>query len=94
MMRWMRGKPRRRPHDPERNAAEYVSGELSRRATRWFETHLLHCEDCWREVLLGRLGRRVAEEAREQAPAGLRDRVRAAVQFTSEGGPGGPPLGS
>ena len=94
MMRWMRGRFRRRPHDPERNAAEYVSGELSRRATRWFEAHLLHCEDCWREVLLGRLGRRVAEEAREQAPAGLRDRVRAAVQFTSEGGPGGPPLGS
>jgi anti-sigma factor RsiW len=94
MMRWLRGKLRRRTHDPERNAAEYVSGELSRRATRWFEAHLLHCEDCWREVLLGRLGRRVAEEAREQAPAGLRDRVRAAVQFTSEGGPAGPPLGS
>lgn len=94
MMRWIQAKFRRRPHDPERNAAEYVSGELSRRATRWFEAHLLHCEDCWREVLLGRIGRRVAEEAREQAPAGLRDRVRAAVQFTSEGGPAGPPLGS
>jgi anti-sigma factor RsiW len=94
MMRWTWGKLRSRPHDPERNAAEYVSGELSKRATRWFEAHLLHCEDCWREVLLGRLGRRVAEEAREQAPAGLRDRVRAAVQFTSEGGPAGPPLGS
>lgn len=94
MTRWMRWGTRRRPHDPERTAAEYVSGELPRRATRWFEAHLLHCEDCWREVLLGRLGRRVAEEAREQAPAGLRDRVRAAVQFTSEGGPAGPPLGS
>jgi hypothetical protein len=94
MMSWMRGKLRCRPHDPERNAAEYVSGELSRRATRWFEAHLLHCEDCWREVLLGRLGRRVAEEAREQAPARLRDRVRAAVQFTSEGGPAGLRSGS
>jgi anti-sigma factor RsiW len=93
MKRWMGGWFRRRPHDPERNAAEYVSGELSRRATRWFEAHLLHCEDCWREVLLGRLGRRVAEEAREQAPARLRDRVRAAVQFTSEGGPTGPQVG-
>jgi hypothetical protein len=89
MKRWMRWGLRRRPHDPERNAAEYVSGELGRRATRWFEAHLLNCEDCWREVLLGRLGRRVAEEAREQAPAGLRERVRAAVQFTSEGGPPG-----
>ncbi len=95
MTRWMRRGFRRRPHDPERNAAEYVTGELSRRATRWFEAHLLRCEDCWREVLLGRLGRRVAEEGREQASAGLRDRVRAAVQFTSEGGPAGPsdPLG-
>ena len=90
MMRWMRQGFRRRPHDPERNAAEYVSGELGRRATRWFEAHLLNCEDCWREVLLGRLGRRVAEEAREHASAGLRDRVWAVVQFTSEGGPPGP----
>ena len=90
MKRWVRRGFRRRPHDPERNAAEYVSGELGRRATRWFEAHLLNCEDCWREVLLGRLGRRVAEEAREQAPAGLRERVRAAVQFTSEGEPPGP----
>jgi hypothetical protein len=94
MKRWTRRWLRRLPHDPERNAAEYVTGELSRRARRWFEAHLLHCEDCWREVLLGRLGRRIAEEAREQAPADLRDRVRAAVQFTSEGGPAGPPLGT
>lgn len=89
-MRRLRWGIRRRPHDPERDAAEYVTGELSTRARRWFETHLLHCEDCWREVLLGRLGRRVAEEAREQAPAGLRDRVRAAVQFASEGDSPGP----
>ncbi|MGH2590108.1 MAG: zf-HC2 domain-containing protein [Actinomycetota bacterium] len=90
MMRWTRWGFRRRLHDPERNAAEYVTGELGRRATRWFEAHLLNCEDCWREVLLGRLGRRVAEEGREHASAGLRDRVRAAVQFTSESGPAGP----
>ena len=89
MRRWMRGWFGGRPHDPERNAAEYVTGELSRRARRWFEGHLLHCEDCWREVLLGRLGRRIAEDAREQAPAELRDRVRAAVQFTGDGGPFG-----
>jgi anti-sigma factor RsiW len=86
MIRWTRRPFRHRPHDPERTAAEYVTGELSTRATRWFEAHLLHCEDCWREVILGRLGRRVAEEAREQASAGLRDRGRAAVQFTGEGG--------
>ena len=72
---------RLRPHDPERNAAEYVSGELGRGPTRWFETHLLDCEDCWREVLLGRIGRAVAEDAREAVPIGLRDRVRATVQL-------------
>jgi anti-sigma factor RsiW len=90
MNRWRGWWFGRLPHDPERNAAEYVTGELPRRARRWFEAHLLHCEDCWREVLLGRLGRRVAEEAREQAPADLRDRVRATVQLTGGAGRGGP----
>jgi anti-sigma factor RsiW len=73
----------KRRHDAERNAAEYVSGEMSHRTRRWFERHLLDCEDCWREVLLGRFGRRVAEDARESAPVGLRDRVRAAVSLSS-----------
>lgn len=45
-------------HDSERNAAEYVSGELPGRIQRWFERHLLECEDCWPEVLLDRFGRR------------------------------------
>jgi hypothetical protein len=37
----------------------------------------------------------IAEESREVAPAGLRDRVRAAVQLSAEAGPPGPapPLG-
>lgn len=85
MRRWW-VRPRR--HDPERNAAEYVSGEFPRRAIRWFEAHLLDCEDCWREVLLGRLGRTVAEDAREPVPSGLRDRVRARVQMTGSVGDG------
>jgi anti-sigma factor RsiW len=79
MKRWLQ----MRRHDPERNAAVYVSGELSARARRWFERHLLDCEDCWREVLLGRFGRRIAEDAREPVPVGLRDRVRAAVAASS-----------
>jgi anti-sigma factor RsiW len=74
----------KRRHDAERNAAEYVSGELSHRTRRWFERHLLDCEDCWREVLLGRFGRRVAEDAREPVPVGLRGRVRAAVTLSSD----------
>jgi hypothetical protein len=73
----------KRRHDPERSAAEYVSGELSRHARRWFERHFLDCDDCWREVLLGRFGRRVAEDAREPVPVGLRDRVRAAILLSS-----------
>jgi anti-sigma factor RsiW len=73
----------KRRHDAERNAAEYVSGELSGRTRRWFERHLLDCEDCWREVLLGRFGRRAAEDSGEPVPAGLRDRVRASVLLSS-----------
>jgi hypothetical protein len=72
---------RMRRHDPERNAAVYVSGEIGGRALRWFEAHLLDCEDCWREVLLGRRGRRIAEDSREQAPLELRDRIRAIVSL-------------
>jgi anti-sigma factor RsiW len=68
-----------RGHQPELNASLYLAGELGRRTRRWFERHLLECEDCWREVTLGRLGRRLAEELREVAPSRLRDDVRAAV---------------
>lgn len=74
---------RMRRHDSERSAAEFVSGELRGRALRWFHAHLLECEDCWREVLLGRLGHRVATDVREAAPSGLRDRVRALVTLES-----------
>jgi anti-sigma factor RsiW len=74
----------RRRHDAERNAAAYVSGELTARARRWFERHILECDDCWREVLLGRFGRRVAEDAREPVPPGLRDRVRAAIALSAD----------
>ena len=80
---------RMRPHDPERNAAEYVSGELPGRTRRWFESHLLDCEDCWREVLLGRLGRRLGGDVRELAPAGLRDRVRTTVEVEAQADPSG-----
>jgi len=74
----------KRRHDPERHAAEYVTGELPARARRWFERHVLDCEDCWREVLLGRFGRQAAEDAWEPVPVGLRDRVRASVLLSSD----------
>ena len=67
-------------HDPERNAAAYLGGLLGRARRRMFERHMVDCEDCWREVDLGRKGRSVAESARELAPQALRERVRAAVE--------------
>jgi len=74
---------RRHSHDPERNAARYVSGELRRRDRARFEGHLLECEDCWREVWLGRAGRRLVDASREIAPPGLREDVSAAVGFVA-----------
>jgi hypothetical protein len=67
-------------HDPERNAAEYLGGSMSRRRRRAFEAHILDCEDCWSELELGRGGRTVAEAGRELAPQFLRERVRASVE--------------
>ncbi|MDQ3985171.1 MAG: hypothetical protein M3280_01550 [Actinomycetota bacterium] len=67
-------------HDPERNAAAYLGGLLSSRKRRKFESHIVECEDCWREVDSGRRGRAVAESGRELAPQVLRERVRAAVE--------------
>lgn len=75
---------RSRRHDPEQHAAEYLCGEIPRRMCQWFEAHLLECDDCWHEVWLGREGRRVGEAAREMAPPGLRDTVRAAVMLSSD----------
>lgn len=66
-------------HDPERNAAAYLGGLLKGARRRMFERHIVDCEDCWREVDLGRKGRSVAEAGRELAPQDLRERVRATV---------------
>jgi hypothetical protein len=68
-------------HDPEAGAAAYLAGVISRRARRRFEAHILECEECWREVRLGRSGRRIAESARDLAPQPLRERVRGAVSL-------------
>lgn len=70
-------------HDPERNAAAYLGGLLSGARRRMFERHMVDCEDCWREVELGRKGRSVAESGRELAPQSLRERVRASVETVS-----------
>lgn len=67
-------------HDPEKNAAAYLSGGMSRRSRKDFEQHILDCEDCWTEVDLGRRGRSLAESARTLAPQKLREHVRMSVE--------------
>jgi hypothetical protein len=69
-------------HDPERAAAAYLSNAMSDRARKRFEAHILSCEDCWREVDIGRAGRRVAESGREMAPQSLREDVRTTIMAT------------
>lgn len=66
-------------HDSERDAAAYLGGVMKARRRGAFEAHLMECEDCWQEVQVGRLGRRLAESTRELAPQVLREMVRAAV---------------
>ena len=78
------GSARRRPHDSETAAADYLGGGLHPQAVRAFERHLLGCEQCWQEVEAGRTGRRLAESARQVAPLELREQLRAVI--TSEVG--------
>jgi hypothetical protein len=65
-------------HDPGQLAAAYLT-TMRPRARRRFEAHLLACEPCWQEVSLARRGRQLAETARDLAPPGLRDDIRAFV---------------
>jgi len=71
-------------HDPEGMAAAYLGGELRRRQRERYEAHILECDDCWREVGLGRRGRTLAESMRDLAPQRLRERVRATVEATPQ----------
>jgi len=73
------GASRRATHDSETAAANYLGGGLRPRAVRAFEDHLLGCERCWQEVDAGRAGRRLAESARQVAPRGLREQLRAII---------------
>ena len=74
-------------HDAERDAAAYLGGAMSSRQARRFEGHLVACEECWREVSEGRLGRSLAESGRDLAPAGLREDLRAALSTTPQRSP-------
>lgn len=73
-------------HEPERDAAAYLGGQMSRRSRRSFEAHIIECDDCWHEVDTGRRGRSVAESGRELAPQRLRETVRASIEAIERGG--------
>ncbi|MGH7859146.1 MAG: zf-HC2 domain-containing protein, partial [Candidatus Binatia bacterium] len=65
----------------ERRVVAYLAGGLEAEARAAFERHLLDCEECWSSVRDDRRGRQLAERLRSLAPAGLSDRVRAAVEL-------------
>lgn len=64
-------------HDPERDAAAYIEGDLDGELRRDFESHMLRCDRCWAEVTSARRGRALAEALREPAPQSARERLRA-----------------
>lgn len=70
-------------HEPERDAALFLAGELEPTAHESFSRHLLSCGTCRQEVELARVGRALAESTRSVAPAQLRDDVRALVAAQS-----------
>jgi predicted anti-sigma-YlaC factor YlaD len=72
-------------HDPQRLAAAYLGGELSRRRRERVEAHLLECQACWEEVQAARQGRALVESVREVTPHHLRDRIRAIVEVDPAG---------
>lgn len=63
-------------HDPERDAAAYLGGDLPPVVRAAFETHMLTCDPCWTEVSEARTGRALAEALREAAPQDLRELLR------------------
>src|SRR6266487_4323566 len=55
-------------HDPDRLAAEFLSGDLAGARRRLVERHLLDCDECWWEVAQARQGRHAAEALRLVTP--------------------------
>lgn len=81
-----------RRHDPDRDAARYLGGDLSPEVAAAFSGHLLHCRDCARDVDTARQGRALAESLRGVPPVALRERVRALVEAESAAAPPEPPV--
>lgn len=66
-------------HDPELDAAAFLSGEHDDQQRAAFNAHLISCDECWAEVHAAQRGRQLAESARTVAPSELRERIRAIV---------------
>lgn len=71
-------------HDPERDAAGLLGGDLPPAARAAFEAHMLSCDACWSEVSRARTGRALAEGLRESAPQDLRELLRAIASTSPE----------
>lgn len=71
-------------HDPERDAAAYLCGDLAPTARASFEAHLVGCDACWSEVTEARTGRALAEGLRVAAPQDLRELLRAIASTTPD----------
>ncbi|MDP4510532.1 hypothetical protein [Nonomuraea turcica] len=71
-------------HDPERDAAAYLAGELGALRRLWFERHMLDCRHCWAEATTARQGRMLAESLRVVAPPSTRERIRGVAELDTE----------
>lgn len=58
----------------------FVAGELSPAEAERVDAHVLGCDECWEAVRQDLHGGRLARSLRVRAPAGLADRVEAAVR--------------
>jgi hypothetical protein len=71
----------------DRLLKKFLAGDLDPAAARRWDEHLLECEQCWRAVREDRDGRLAAGLLRQQAPAGLAERIRFAVEVAAAAGP-------
>lgn len=72
-------------HDVEVSAAAYLAGDMTTEDRERFEAHLVDCDECWKELDTARRGLSAATDAREFAPAHLRDRIRGLTQTERPG---------
>ena len=68
-------------HDVDASAAAYLAGDMTSEDRERFEAHLVECDECWKEVDTARRGLVAATDAREFAPAHLRERIRELPQI-------------